>query len=87
MTIMTIRIPDDVKAAFDKAFEGEDKDAVIADLIRKALQNKGGTAKPAKDAPKRDLVAEFRKFRESMPPMTDEEIRQAREELRREAGY
>ena len=37
MTIMTIRIPDDVKAAFDKAFEGEDKDAIIADLIRKAL--------------------------------------------------
>ena len=28
MTIITARIPDDVKAAFDKAFEGEDKDAV-----------------------------------------------------------
>ena len=36
MTIMTIRIPDDVKEAFDKAFEGRDKDAIIADLIRRA---------------------------------------------------
>ena len=34
MTIMTIRIPDDVKEAFDKAFEGKDKDAIIADLIQ-----------------------------------------------------
>jgi hypothetical protein len=36
MTIMTIRIPDDVAAAFDKAFEGEDKDAIIARLLREA---------------------------------------------------
>ena len=36
MTIMTIRIPDDVKKAFDKAFEGRDKDAIIAGLIRRA---------------------------------------------------
>ena len=36
MTIMTIRIPDDVKEAFDKAFEGKDKDAIIAELIRRA---------------------------------------------------
>ena len=32
MTIMTVQIPDDVKEAFDKAFEGEDKNAVIARL-------------------------------------------------------
>jgi hypothetical protein len=87
MTIMTIRIPDDVKEAFDKAFEGEDKDAIIADLIRKALHMRTETGEAKEDAPKRDLVAEFRKLRESMPSMTNEEIRRAREELRREAGY
>ncbi len=86
MTIMTIRIPDDVKEAFDKAYEGEDKDAIIADLISKALHMRTGTEQAAADAPKRDLVAEFRNLRESMPSMTNEEIRQAREELRREAG-
>ncbi len=26
MTIMTVHIPEDVKAVFDKAFEGEDKE-------------------------------------------------------------
>ena len=29
MTIMTISIPENVKEAFDKAFEGEDKDAIM----------------------------------------------------------
>ena len=87
MTIMTIRIPDDVKEAFDKAFEGKDKDAVIADLIRRDLEQRTEAMQMKEDAPKRDLVAEFRKLRASMLPMTDAEIRQARDELRREAGY
>jgi hypothetical protein len=81
MTIMTIRIPDDVKEAFDKAFDGEDKDAVIADLIRHALREKA-EAQVAKDAPKRNLVAEFRKLRESMPAISQDEIRRLREEGR-----
>jgi len=87
MTIMTIRIPDDVKEAFDKAYEGRDKDAVIASLIRRDLEGRTQAAPVKEEAPKRDLVAEFRKLRASMAPMTDEEIKQAREELRREAGY
>ncbi len=87
MTIMTISIPENVKEAFDKAFEGEDKGAIIAELIRAALQEKGAAPPPSPDAPKPGLVAEFRKLRESMPPITDAEIRQAHEELRREAGY
>jgi hypothetical protein len=87
MTVMTIRIPDDVKEAFEKAFEGQDKDAIIADLMLAASQEQGEEARLSQPLPKRDLVAEFRKLRESMPPMTDTEIQQAREELRREAGY
>ncbi len=91
MTIMTIRIPDDIAAAFDKAFEGQNKDAVIAGIIRQALENRPN----AKDNPEtnragetvQNLVEQFRALRASMPPMTDEEIRHAREELRREAGY
>ena len=87
MTIMTIRIPDDVKEAFDKIYEGKDKDAVIAELIRRDLEGRVPAAPAKAEAPKRDLVAEFRKLRTSVAPMTDAEIRQAREELRREAGY
>ena len=37
MTIMTISIPDDVKEALDKAFAGEDKDTIIAQIIRDGL--------------------------------------------------
>ena len=40
MTIMTVHIPDDVKAAFDKAFEGEDKNAVIARLLLEAAERR-----------------------------------------------
>jgi hypothetical protein len=38
MMIMTIRVPNHVKVAFDKAFEGEDKDAIIARLLREAAE-------------------------------------------------
>ncbi len=82
MTIITVRIPREVKEAFDKAFEGEDKDAVIAALLREALEERAAQGKAAKDEPKRDLVAEFRNLRESMPALSNEEIRKAREEGR-----
>ncbi len=88
MTIMTIRIPDDVKEAFDKAYEGQDKDAIIADLIRRAAEERAndGTASPSGS-----LVERFAKFRERTsvkPDVADQdEIREIREQLRREAGY
>ena len=82
MAIITVRIPREVKEAFDKAFEGEDKDAVIAALLREALEERAAKEKAAKDEPKRDLVAEFRNLRESMPALSNEGIRKAREEGR-----
>ena len=88
MTIMTIRIPDDVKEAFDKAFEGKDKDAIIADLIRRAAAD---VRRAEEYKPPESLVERFRKFRESSPiepnGAGDDEIREIREQLRREAGY
>jgi phosphoribosylaminoimidazole (AIR) synthetase len=33
-------IPDDVKEAFNKAFEGENKSAVISGLMRQAIKEK-----------------------------------------------
>lgn len=85
---MTIRIPDDVKAAFDKAYEGEDKDAVIADLIRRAAEEKQSAERSLSSE---SLVERFRRFREAatIKPNTAsyDEIREIREQLRREAGY
>ena len=81
MTIMTIRIPEDVKEAFDKAFEGEDKDAIIARLLQEAAEKRA----PAEDLAERrrkavDAILEHRK---TMPAISQEEIRNIREEMRK----
>ncbi len=84
MTIMTIRIPDDVKEAFDKAFEGEDKDAIIAQLIRAAAEAKARAASEAEDKARRrrEAVDAILELRKKMPALSNEEIRNAREEGR-----
>ena len=38
MAAVSFSVPDEVKEAFDEAFTGRDKSAVIADLIRKAVE-------------------------------------------------
>jgi hypothetical protein len=50
--------------------------------LREALEERAAEEKAVKDEPKRDLVAEFRKLRESMPALSNEEILKAREEGR-----
>ncbi len=40
MATMNFSIPDDVKEAFNKAFEGENKSAVITRLMRRAIEEK-----------------------------------------------
>ena len=40
MATMNFSIPDDVKRAFNKAFEGENKSAVITGLMRRAIEEK-----------------------------------------------
>jgi predicted transcriptional regulator len=83
MTIMTLRIPDDVKEAFDKAFEGEDKAAVITEIIRQALEKRSEHAAKLEHGEKPNFVERFRKLRESMPPISQDEIREIRNELRK----
>ncbi len=84
MTIMTVHIPEDVKAAFDKAFEGEDKNAVVARLLLEAAE-KRERGEPEGKRPEvslreaADVVLALRK----LPPyFSDAEIKQAREEGR-----
>ena len=38
MATVNFSVPDDVKAAFDKTFAGQNKSAVLADLMRRAVQ-------------------------------------------------
>ncbi len=80
MTIMTIRIPDDVKEAFDKAFEGEDKDAVIARLLQEAAERRRQAEGLAER--RRKAVDAILALRKQPPFFSDAEIKEAREEGR-----
>ena len=77
MGIMQFNIPDDVKAAFEAAFKDANADAVVAELLRKAAQER---------QPKHGdggLVERMRAIRaKSTRTFTADEIRKAREELR-----
>jgi hypothetical protein len=74
---MNFSIPDDVKEAFNEAFEGENKSAVITRLMRRAIEEKERNQRA------QGLVERLRQIRANSRPMTDEEIRRAREELRK----
>ena len=76
MATMNFSIPDDVKEAFNKAFDGENKSAVVADLMRKAVEDRARKHRSA------DFVERMRRIRASGRPVTDEEIKRARQELR-----
>jgi hypothetical protein len=77
MSTMNFSIPDDVKEAFNKAFEGENKSAVISGLMRKAIEEKERTRRS------RNFVERLRQIRARGRPVTEDEIRHAREELRK----
>ena len=77
MATMNFSIPDDVKEAFNRAFEGENKSAVIARLMRRAIEEK------ERNRWSQGFVERLRQIRANSRPMTDEEIRRAREELRK----
>jgi hypothetical protein len=77
MATMNFSIPDDVKEAFNKAFEGDNKSAVVARLMRRAVEEKERKNRSL------GLVERLRRIRANSRPMTDDEIRRAREELRK----
>jgi hypothetical protein len=77
MATMNFSVPDDVKEAFNRAFEAENKSAVITRLMRRAIEEKERTQRA------QGLVERLRQIRANSRPMTDEEIRRAREELRK----
>ena len=77
MGTMNFSIPDDVKDAFNKAFEGENKSAVVARLMRRAVEEK------ERNRRSQGFVERLREIRGRSRPVTDDEIRRAREELRK----
>jgi metal-responsive CopG/Arc/MetJ family transcriptional regulator len=72
MATVNFSVPDDVKTEFDRVFGGQNKSAVIADLMRKAVvevkRRKG----------REDIFRTLTQRRKKRPSISDEEIRASR---------
>ena len=76
MATMNFSIPDDVKDRFNEVFEGQNKSAVVARLMVWAIEEEERSRRRAASSSGAEIKARGR-------PATDEEIRRAREELRK----
>jgi len=76
MATVNFSVPKEVKEAFNHAFEGQNKSAIIAELMRRAVEE----AEQRKR--RREAFRLLTEAREERPAVTDEEIRAAREEGR-----
>ena len=76
LSTVNFSVPDDVKEAFNNAFEGQNKSAVIADLMREAVERV--------QARKRGQAAFQRilKRRLRAPRVSEAQVRKARKEGR-----
>jgi len=76
MATVNFSVPDAVKEAFNAAFKGKNKSAVIAELMMKAVEG-ARTQRRRAQAVRRILARRIRRR-----PVSDEAIRAARRKLR-----
>jgi metal-responsive CopG/Arc/MetJ family transcriptional regulator len=76
MATINFSIPDDLKREFQETFRGENKSALIADLMRQALEDRKRRRRRARAV---DALLDFRRRQE---PLGDDEIAAAREAMR-----
>lgn len=76
MSTVNFSVPEDIKNSFNTAFEGQNKSAVIAELMRDAVERVQSQQR-SKEAYQRILER-----RQHAPRITEEEFRAAREEGR-----
>lgn len=76
MATVNFSIPDEVKEAFNAAFAGQNKSAIIAELMMEAVEQQKIRQKRAQAI---DSLLARRRVRQ---PVSDEEIRAAREDGR-----
>lgn len=76
MSTVNFSVPDDVKDAFNATFEGQNKSALIADLMREAVAR--AAAQKRSEAAYRRIL----KRRLSAPEVTTEQIHTSRTEGR-----
>jgi hypothetical protein len=73
MATVNFSVPDDLKDEFNAAFAAENKSAVIAELMRRAVAERKRLRQRA------SAIEALLRLRQRMPAATAEEVRQARE--------
>lgn len=76
MATMNFSVPDDVKEAFNIAYQGQNKSAVMTDLMREAIE------RAERKQRSHEAILRIMERRKQAPLVTDEEIRMAREDGR-----
>lgn len=76
MGTMNFSIPDDVKDAFNETFKDENKSAIVTRLMQRAIEDR------QRELKSEEFIQRLREIRAKGRPVTEEEIRKAREEGR-----
>lgn len=72
MATVNFSVPDEVKAAFDKAFGDQNKSSIIAELMRRAVRER------QLQITRERLFRQLSSARSNRPSLTADEIRGAR---------
>ena len=73
MATVNFSVPEDVKQAFNETFQGQNKSAIIADLMREAVE------RAERKQHHHRAIVRILERRKNAPTLTEEEIRAARE--------
>jgi len=76
MATVNFSVPDDVKEAFNIACQGQNKSAIIAELMMEAVE------RAARKKRHREAISNILTLRAEMPPVSAEEVQAALDELR-----
>lgn len=76
MPTVNFSVPEDIKNAFNSTFEGQNKSAIIAELMREAVE-RAQSQQRSREAYQRILTR-----RQSAPRISEAQLRAAREEGR-----
>ncbi len=76
MATVNFSVPEDVKQAFNAAFQGQNKSAIIADLMREAVERSQRRQQQS------EAIDRILALRAQTEPVSAEAIRAAREEGR-----
>jgi hypothetical protein len=77
MATVNFSVPDEVKETFNATFAKRNKSAIIAELMMEAVEREKQRKKRSR------AVEKILKLRAASPPITEEQFRAAREELRK----